>query len=156
MVGVNLKESVEVRAPRSRAIVTAFWVFTALLCLEMTFTAYYELMVLPQASQAFTRLGFPSDSFRVELSWAKLAGVVALIFPMVPARLKEWAYAGFAFDLISAMIAHFSIGDRPAAFAPFTITGILWGFSYFFWRRMQVNSSGFETARGSTNPLRTR
>jgi hypothetical protein len=28
--------------------------------------------------------------FRIELSWAKLAGVAALLVPMVPARLKEW------------------------------------------------------------------
>ncbi len=37
--------------------------------------------------------------------WAKLFGVVLLLAP-VPARLKEWAYAGFAIDLGSALIAH--------------------------------------------------
>ncbi len=42
----------------------------------------------------FTHLGFPAY-FRVELSWAKLFGVVLLLAP-VPGRLKEWAYAGFA------------------------------------------------------------
>lgn len=35
--------------------------------------------------------------FRVELSWAKLLGVVLMLAP-VPARLKEWAYAGFAIN----------------------------------------------------------
>jgi DoxX-like protein len=40
-----------------------------------------------------THLGFPAY-FRVELSWAKLLGVVLLLAP-VPARLKEWSYAGF-------------------------------------------------------------
>jgi catechol 2,3-dioxygenase-like lactoylglutathione lyase family enzyme len=88
--------------PRSKGIVIAFWVVTALFCLEMIFTAYYELLVLPEAAQAFTRLGFPADYFRVELSWAKVAGVAALLIPMVPARLKEWAYAGFAINLVSA------------------------------------------------------
>jgi hypothetical protein len=29
--------------------------------------------------------------------------------------LKEWAYAGFAIDLASALIAHLSVGDGPAA-----------------------------------------
>src|ERR1700731_758936 len=38
----------------SRGLVAGFWIFTALFCLEMIFTAYYELMVLPQAAQAFT------------------------------------------------------------------------------------------------------
>jgi hypothetical protein len=56
---------------------------------------------------------------------------------MVPARPKEWAYAGFAINLASALIAHFSISDRPLAFVPSTITSILWGLSYFFWRRLR-------------------
>jgi DoxX-like family len=126
------------RTRGSSGLVTGFWIFTALFCLEMIFTAYYELLVLPQAAQAFTRLGFPAAWFRVELSWAKVAGVAALLVPMVPARFKEWAYAGFAINLISALIAHLSIGDRPQALAPSAITSVLWVLSYFFWRRLQA------------------
>jgi hypothetical protein len=33
---------------------------------------------------------------------------------VAPARLKEWAYAGFAIDLVSALIAHLSVWRRPA------------------------------------------
>ena len=120
-----------------RAVTVAYWTVTALFCLEMSFTAYYELLVLPQAAQAFTRLGFPAGYFRVELSWAKVVGVLALLVPMVPARFKEWAYAGFAINLVSALIAHFSIHDRPAALAPSSITSVLWVLSYYFWRRRQ-------------------
>ena len=59
----------------SRALVAGFWIFTALFfCLEMLFTAYYELLVLPQAAQAFARLGFPAASFRVELSMGQSGG----------------------------------------------------------------------------------
>jgi hypothetical protein len=42
----------------------------------------------------------------VELAWAKLLGVVLLLAP-VGSRLKEWAYAGFAITLVSALIAPF-------------------------------------------------
>ena len=132
----------ELRLPRSQGVVIGFWIFTVLFCLEMSFTAYYELMILPQAAQAFTRLGFPAGYFRVELSWAKVAGVVALLAPMVPARLKEWAYAGFAINLASALMAHFSIGDRPLAFVPSIITSVLWGLSYLFWCRLQTAERG--------------
>jgi hypothetical protein len=118
-------------------VLTAFWIVTALFCLEMSFTAYYELRVLPQAAQAFTRLGFPAGFFRVELSWAKVLGVLALLIPSVPARLKEWAYAGFALNLFSALIAHSAIHDRPAAFAPSAITAVLWTCSYVSWRRLE-------------------
>ena len=103
----------ELSMPRSKRIVIAFWVVTALFCLQIGFTAYAQLR-LPQVAEAFTHLGFPVY-FRVELSWAKLLGVVLLLAP-VPARLKEWAYAGIAITLGSALIA----------------------LSYFFWRRVQA------------------
>jgi hypothetical protein len=122
-----------------KALTIAFWLFTGLFCLEMAFTAYYELMVLPQAAEAFARLGFSANAFRVELSWAKVLGVAALLLPMVPARLKEWAYAGFAINLVSAIIAHLSIHDRPAALVPSTATSVLWVLSYYFWRRLQTS-----------------
>jgi len=134
-----IKASTRIKAPTW--LVTAFWITTGLFCLEMLFTAYWEAMVMPGAAQAFTRLGFPSAAFRIELSWAKVLGVAALLLPMVPARLKEWAYAGFAINLVSAIIAHFSIHDVPQAFIPSMSTSVLWALSYFFWRRLQAHSS---------------
>jgi DoxX-like family len=68
---------------------------------------------------------------------AKLLGVVLLLVP-VPARLKEWACAGFAITLASALIAHFSVGDGPKVWSWAAATGVLWGLSYFFWRRLQA------------------
>jgi hypothetical protein len=61
--------------PRSKGLVVAFWIVTALFCLQIGFTAYAQLS-LPQVAAMFTHLGFP-DYFRVELAWAKLLGVVA-------------------------------------------------------------------------------
>ena len=101
----------------------------------MSFTAYAQLR-LPVVAEAFTHLGFPAW-FRVELSWAKFVGVVLLLAP-VPARLKEWAYAGFAITLGSALIAHFSVGDGPEAWGWAAATSVLWVLSYFFWRRLQA------------------
>ena len=118
--------------PKAQTIV--YWVITALFCLQMGFTAYAQLR-LPQVAEAFTHLGFPGY-FRVELSWAKLLGVVLLLAP-VPARVKEWAYAGFAINLASALIAHFSVGDGPEAWGFAAGSGVLGGLSYFFWRRAQ-------------------
>lgn len=119
--------------PKARTIV--YWIVTVLLCLQLGFTAYAQLR-LPQVAEAFTRLGFPGY-FRVELAWAKLLGVVLLLAP-VPARLKEWAYAGFAITLASALIAHFAVGDGPDAWGWAAATSVLWGLSYFLWRRLQA------------------
>jgi hypothetical protein len=115
-------------------LTVGFWIATALFCLQMGFTAFAQLR-LPQVAQAFTHLGFP-DYFRVELSWAKLVGVALLLAP-TPARLKEWAYAGFAIDLGSAVIAHLAVGDGPQAWGWALGTFVLWGLSYLCWRRLQ-------------------
>lgn len=123
---------------RSRGLVIIFWIVTVLFCLQMGFTAYAQLQ-LPQVAEAFTHLGFPAY-FRVELSWAKLAGVVALLAPFSP-RVKEWAYAGFAFNLVSAMIAHLALGDGPEEWSFALATSVLWAVSYGTWRRLQANGA---------------
>jgi DoxX-like protein len=115
--------------PKTRVVV--YWIVTGLFCLQMIFTAYAQLQ-LPQVAEAFAHLGFPAY-FRVELSCAKLLGVLLLLAP-VPTRVKEWAYAGFAIDLGSALIAHLAVGDGPEAWGWAVATGVLWGFSYFLWR----------------------
>jgi DoxX-like family len=124
-----------VSVPGSKGIVVGFWTATALFCLQIGFTAYAQLRLQPVA-EAFAHLGFP-DYFRVELAWAKFVGVVLLLAP-VAARLKEWAYAGFAITLGSALIAHLSVGDGPEAWGWAVGTGVLWALSYSFWRRVQA------------------
>ncbi|HKB37433.1 MAG TPA: DoxX family protein, partial [Gemmataceae bacterium] len=101
----------------------------------MSFTAYAQLR-LPQVAEAFTHLGFPAY-FRIELSLAKLLGVLLMLAP-VPPRLKEWAYAGFAIDIASALIAHLSVGDGPEAWGWAAATGVLWALSYVLWRSLQA------------------
>jgi DoxX-like family len=121
--------------PRSQGMVIGFWIATTLFCLQMGFTAFAQLR-FPEVAAVFAHLGFP-DYFRVELTWAKLLGVVLLMAP-VPPRLKEWAYAGFAINLVSAVIAHLAVGDGPEAWVWAVGTAVLWGLSYFFWRRLEA------------------
>jgi len=118
--------------PRKEIIL--YWTVTALFCMQMAFTAYAQLR-LPQVAESFTHLGFPSY-FRVELTCAKFFGVALLLAP-APVRLKEWVYAGFAINIVSAVIAHVSVGDGPEAWGWAVGTGVLWAVSYFLWRRLQ-------------------
>jgi DoxX-like protein len=131
--GTGTLSPMDLGVSRSKGLVIAFWMTTALFCLQIGFTAFAQLR-LPQVAEAFRHLGFP-DYFRAELTWAKLLGVVLLLAP-VSARLKEWAYAGFAITLVSALIAHLAVGDGPEAWGFAAGTGVLWGLSYYFWRRL--------------------
>ena len=131
----------------SRGLVIGFWIATGLFCLQMGFTAYAQLQ-LPQVADAFRHLGYPAY-FRVELSWATLAGVLVLLAPF-PARMKEWAYAGFAITLVSALIAHFALGDAAAKWSWAAGTAVLWALSYACWRRLQAKPAA--TAPADARP----
>src|SRR5881394_3094565 len=135
-----------------KANIIVYWIVTALFCLQMSFTAYAQLR-LPQVAEAFTHLGFPAY-FRVELSWAKLLGVVLLLAP-APARLKEWVYAGFAIDLASAVIAHLAVGDGPEAWGWAAVTSVLWALSYFSWRRLEATRATLLISPALQTPARS-
>ncbi len=85
-----------------------YYVFTLLLSVMMIFSAYFYF-TSNQAKEGFHHVGFP-DFFRIELGIAKILGAIALLAP-VPARVKEWAYAGFGITFISAAVAHVAVGD---------------------------------------------
>lgn len=120
----------------SKPLKIGYWAVTGILALQLAFTAYGQLK-MPEVERAFVHLGFP-DYFRVELAWAKLLGVVLLLAP-VPARVKEWAYCGFAITLGSALYAHLAVGDGFASWSWAAGTGVLWAGSYLLWRKIAVS-----------------
>ena len=89
-----------------------YWTSTGIVCAVMVFSAVNFNLSNPVGPMkgAFPHLGLPSY-FRIELTVAKALGVLALAMPGIPSKAREFAYAGFAITLISASIAHFSIGD---------------------------------------------
>jgi len=86
---------------------------------------------------AFVHLGFPTY-FKVELTLAKILGVLALLIPAVPFKVKEFAYFGFAITLASASIAHFGRGDASLSVLfvidPLIFLGLL-TVSYFYFEK---------------------
>lgn len=101
-------------SPQTRHLI--YWLSTVLLCAQMTLAAVAYFTPAPAASQAFARLGYP-PYFQVMLGVAKLAGVVALLVPRFP-LLKEWAYAGFTFTLVAAVVSHALNHEIPQIIPP--------------------------------------
>ena len=134
--------------PRIKALVIGYWIATALFCLQMGFTAYAQLH-LPQVAEAFTHLGFPSY-FRVELSWAKLAGVIVLL-AAAPARLKEWAYAGFCDQPCLGTDRARGSRRRAGEMVYAAGTAVLWAFSYGCWRLLQADHASLRSSERHSN-----
>jgi hypothetical protein len=86
---------------------------------------------------AFVHLGLP-QYFKVELTTAKILGLLALLIPNIPFKIKEFAYFGFGITLISASIAHFARGDARLSVLfvidPLVFLGILL-VSYFYFEK---------------------
>jgi len=77
------------------------------------------------AKEGIRHLGYP-QYFGTALVIFKVLGVLALVIPQIPKRIKEWAYAGFAFDFLFAAISHGAIdGVNFQTFFPFVVLGIL-------------------------------
>ena len=75
-----------------------FWITTGIIFimegLIPAFTSQTEL-----AKEGIRHLGYP-EYFGNALIVFKVLGALSLIIPQIPKRVKEWAYAGFAFDFI--------------------------------------------------------
>lgn len=110
-----------------------YWVSTTLVCLMGAAPAamYYTN---PLFVDGFHHLGFP-DYFRYELATGKLIGLILLLVPQVPARLKEWGYAAFGIVYISAAVAHFNV-DGPAKVVGPAIALALLTISYLYYHKV--------------------
>ncbi|MCS3736992.1 DoxX family protein [Mucilaginibacter dorajii] len=118
-----------------KSIKITYWISTSLMSLLMVFSAY-SYLTQDKIAQAFHHLGFP-DYFRVELAIAKLISAIVLLAP-VPAKIKEWAYAGLGITFISAFIAHSASGDPVSvAIMPLIIMAIL-VVSYVSWGKKSL------------------
>ncbi len=117
-----------------------FWVTTGLIFL---FQGVLEVMFAAtgMAQAGIRALGYP-DYFAVMLVAFKVLGVLALVIPAVPARVKEWAYAGFGIDFIAAFVSIIAVyGVRGEAVLPVVFMGLLVG-SYWSYHRLRTKGAG--------------
>src|ERR1700744_697998 len=77
-----------------------YWIVTVLFAVFMIGTSWQDVVKSPDAVKFMTELGYPLY-FIPFIGVLKIIGGIALLVPISP-KIKEWAYAGFAFDLIGA------------------------------------------------------
>src|SRR5579872_6915583 len=111
-----------------------FWSTTTLIFL---FEGVLPLLTsqTEMAKEGIRHLGYP-DYFGVLLTVFKVAGAIALIVPKIPGRIKEWAYAGFAFDFISACVSNGAVdGFSGNALFPLFVLAVLVA-SYIYYHKL--------------------
>ncbi|MBL7962582.1 MAG: DoxX family protein [Flavobacteriales bacterium] len=107
-----------------------YWIVTALFSAFMIFSSYGGLTLMPEAvAMLHDHLGYPLYFIQL-ISWAKVVGAIAILLPMVPARVKEWAYFGFFIDLAVAMISFIAVGDPVVGTLPMLlfIAVLVWAY----------------------------
>lgn len=94
----------------------AYAIPTALFCFAMGAGGLADLAGPEDMVKSFEHMGYPLYVMTLLGVW-KVLGVVAIAAPGFP-RLKEWAYAGFTFNLTGAAFSHLMSGDGVGGAAP--------------------------------------
>ena len=116
-----------------KSMKSVYWIVTILFGGFMIFSSISNVTSDPQAIEFFKSLGLPAYWLPF-LGWAKIMGCITILTPGLN-KLKEWAYAGLAFDLIGAIYAvTMSLGFQPMI--GFLILPLVFLFvSYFLWKK---------------------
>ncbi|MFN7160742.1 MAG: DoxX family protein [Candidatus Gracilibacteria bacterium] len=87
----------------TKALQITYWILTGIFAAFMFLSGIAEFYAYSVGDQALKQMGYP-DHFLLILGTAKTFGAIALIQNKFK-TIKEWAYAGFTFDLIGACVA---------------------------------------------------
>lgn len=113
-----------------------YWATTGLLAAGMVMSGVMYLSKNEEMVTNFIAIGYPVFMLSI-LGIAKLLGGLALVVP-APARLKEWAYAGFTFVFIGAAWTH--MATNTPWIAP-VIALVILAVSYFFFLRIRKSGT---------------
>lgn len=106
--------------------VIGYWLLTGLIVLSQGASGIGDLLGAEPLLEGVTGLGYPAYILNILGPW-KLAGAIVLAIPG-KGLWKEWAYAGFFFDLTGGFASHAMHGDGvELLMPPLVILGFLIG-----------------------------
>jgi hypothetical protein len=110
-----------------------YWICIGILIPAIGIGSVFGIIPNEDSLKVFSSLGYPAYIVPF-LSVAKLLGLIVIFIPKYP-RLKEWAYAGIAFDIIGATYSIIAIGN-PLTHIIFPVLALLFLFgSYFLYHK---------------------
>lgn len=98
-----------------KGLKVTYWTATGILSAIMLFSVFNYIFNNELISQAFLALGYPTHIV-YPLALAKVLGVIAILF-IKNKTIREWAYAGFFYNILLALMAHIVVRDGLYAFS---------------------------------------
>ena len=118
-----------------------YWIVTILFALVMLSTSIPEIINNADAKKFMSQLGYP-EYFNHFIGTLKILGAIAILVPGYP-KIKEWAYAGFFFDLLGATYSQYAAGGLKPDLSFMLVFFLLWALSYiYFHKKLNNNGSG--------------
>ena len=111
-----------------------YWISTTIVALLLSISAW-SYVFHQTTIEGIRDLGFP-DYFRLELAVLKICAAVAILVPMSPTPVREWAYAGICLFIVTALIAHLAHRDSVWISIANVVFLILVAASYLSFRRL--------------------
>lgn len=103
-----MEKGISVAAKPSKGKMIGYWIVTIIFVIEGLNAGILQIAHVPHYVQLFAGLGYP-DYFLLLLGIGKIIGSIALAIPRYP-LIREWAYAGFMIDFLSAIFSHIAVG----------------------------------------------
>lgn len=109
-----------------------FWIATIIIVLWEGVMPLSTVLFMPEYVNAGTKpLGYP-DYFAYALIVCKVLGATAIAITRLPAKLREWAYAGLSFNLLFAVISHMMVDGNIGFILMPVVVGVILFVSYRF------------------------
>jgi len=122
-----------------------YWISTGLILAMMLWSAISSFMDNPQGAEMMAKMGYRPYILHF-LAVAKILGIIAILVPGFP-RLKEWAYAGFTFDLLGATYSMYASNFPVSQWASMFIFLAFLACSYIFYRkRLKLKATSIKDA----------
>jgi hypothetical protein len=127
----------------TKSITITYRVLTVLFFIAMLMDAFGGITRQEAGQEVMRHLGYPVYVLTI-FGIAKLLGAIAILQNRFKV-IKEWAYAGFIFNFIGAILSRAFVGDSVALLIPPVIMIVYTLATRHFWIRFdQIRSAEFD------------
>ena len=120
---------------KPKTLKIAYWVATVLVALWLLADGIAGVMRAQAGMDSLVHLGYPVYLLTIS-GIAKILGAIAILQTRFR-TIKEWAYAGYAFNCLLAFASHLYVGDAVFLTVMPLIFLAIAMIPYFLWRKIR-------------------